>query len=118
MKRENPEVLAARIEADRSRARLMATAHELQDRLSPKTVARDAWEGAKIKGADLAEDAVDAVRARPMAAGGAAAGLVLFLARHPIINLGGKLIDAVTGRPARKKGRQPKDKQEKTETVE
>ena len=45
-----------------ARARLMATAQELQERLSPKTLARDAWQGAKEKGADLAEDAVDAVK--------------------------------------------------------
>lgn len=78
---------AARIEVERTRARLMSSAHELQDRLSPKTLARGAWEGAKDKGADLAEDAVDAVRARPLAAGGAVAALTMFLAREPLINL-------------------------------
>ena len=31
----------------------MATAHELQDRLSPRTIARGAWQGAKGKSADL-----------------------------------------------------------------
>jgi hypothetical protein len=65
----------------------MGSAHELQDRLSPRTLARSAWEGAKGKGADLAEDAVDAVRARPIAAGGAVAALTLFLAREPLGNL-------------------------------
>ena len=44
---DTPKVSAARIEAERSRARLMGTAHELQERLSPKTLARDAWKGAK-----------------------------------------------------------------------
>ena len=62
MSRDSPEVAAARIEVERSRARLMSTAHELQGRLSPSTLTRDAWEGAKSKGADLVEDAVDAVR--------------------------------------------------------
>lgn len=78
---------AARIEVERTRARLMGSAHELQVRLSPKVLARGAWEGAKDKGADLAEDAVDAVRARPLAAGGAVAALTLFLAREPLANL-------------------------------
>ena len=82
---------AARIEVERTRARLMGSAQELQDRLSPKTLARGAWEGAKDKGADLAEDAVDAVRARPMAAGGAVAAMALFFAREPLINLGKRM---------------------------
>ena len=58
MKPPTPQVTVARIEADSARARLMATAQVLQDRLRPGTLARDAWEGAKMKGADLAEDAV------------------------------------------------------------
>ena len=41
---DTPEIAAARIESERSRARVMATAHELQERLKPGTLARDAWE--------------------------------------------------------------------------
>ena len=59
---ETPKVSAARIEVARTRAALIDTARELQVRLQPKTLANEAWEKAKIKGADLAEDAVDAVR--------------------------------------------------------
>jgi hypothetical protein len=119
MKADPPEVAAARIEAERSRAQLMATAHDLQERLSPKTMARDAWQGAKEKGADLAEDAVDAVRARPVAAGGLVAAVALFLAREPLMDLAGKLADGVGGKgSAKKKPKKPKDKHESTETVE
>ena len=88
---DTPEMIAARIEVERRRARLMATAQELQHRLAPSTLARNTWEGAKEKGADLAEDAVDAVRARPLATGGAVAALAMFLARGPLISLAGKL---------------------------
>ena len=118
--KDTPEITAARIEAERARAGVMATAQELQDRLSPKTLARDAWEGAKVKGADLAEDAVDAVRARPVAATGAVAAVVLFLAREPLIDLATRLIDGLQGKkqPGKsKKSRQSKDKQSDTETV-
>ena len=73
---ESPEIAAARDQVERSRSRLMATAHRLQDRLSPKTLARGAWEGTKEKGADLAENAVDAVRARPLAATGVVSLLI------------------------------------------
>lgn len=97
---------AARIEVERARARLMGSAHELQDRLSPRTLARDAWEGAKGKGADLAEDAVDAVRARPLAAGGAVAALTLFLAREPLGNLARRMFGSSKKKPkADKRGK-------------
>jgi ElaB/YqjD/DUF883 family membrane-anchored ribosome-binding protein len=114
---DTPEVAAAKIEAERARGRLMATAHELQDRLSPKTIARDTWQSAKEKGADLAEDAVDAVRARPVATGGVVAALALFLAREPLFELAGRLVDGVSHRSNERKARKPKKKQEKTETA-
>jgi hypothetical protein len=88
---ESPEVTAARVEVGKARARLMDSAHDLQTRLSPKVLARGAWEGAKGKGADLAEDAVDAVRKRPIAAGGVVAAIALFLAREPLKDLAGRL---------------------------
>ena len=117
--RDTPEISAARIEAERSRAKLMGTAGELQDRLSPKTLAKGAWEGAKVKGADLAEDAVDAVKARPVAAGGLVAALTLFLAREPLMDLAQKVADGVsTKRQARKAKKKTKTKTKDTETVE
>lgn len=116
--RESPEIVAARSEVERSRARLMASAHELQERLSPKTLARNTWEGAKVKGADLAEDAVDAVRTRPVAATGVVAGLTMFLAREPIMDLAGRLFDGVKTKRATKKRRKASTKSSETETTE
>ena len=92
----DPKIEAARIEVERSRARLVDTAKELQVRVAPKTLASEAWEKAKVKGADLAEDAVDAVRRRPVAAGGVVAAIALFLAREPIKDLVSRLADAMT----------------------
>lgn len=111
---ERPEVAAARIEAERARAKLMGTAHELQERLSPRTLARDAWEGAKHKGADVVEDAVDAVRKRPVAAGGAVAALALFLAREPLLDLAGKVVDGVTAKHSARKARKSAKKKVRT----
>jgi ElaB/YqjD/DUF883 family membrane-anchored ribosome-binding protein len=90
--KDSPEIVAARVEVDRSRSRLMATAHELQDRLSPKTLASNAWQGAKEKGADIAENTVDAVKARPLTATGVVAAITMFLAREPLIGLAGKVV--------------------------
>ena len=116
--RDTPEIAVARIEAERRRARVMATAHELQERLSPRTLAGNAWQGAKEKGADLAEDAVDAVRSRPLATGGVVAAITMFLAREPLMGLAGSLFKG--GNEKRKGGRSRKApaKQENTEKAE
>ena len=116
MSKDTPET-AARIEAERARARLMETARELQERLSPAVLAQNAWEGAKSKGADLAEDAVDAVRRRPAIAGGVAAAIALFLAREPLIDMAGR----VTKRKSKKAKAGPRksnSRAKKTETIE
>lgn len=93
---DSPKVVAARIEVAKTRAALIETVRELQQRLQPKTLANEAWEKAKEKGADLAEDAVDAVRKRPVAVGGVVAALTMFLAREPIKDAAVKLYDAMT----------------------
>jgi hypothetical protein len=105
-----PDIAAARIEVERSRLRLLDTAHQLQDRLSPKVLAKDAWQGAKEKGADLAEDAVDAVRARPLAATGVVAAITMFLARGPLMDLASQVAGGISNkRKARKRpSTQPK----------
>ena len=140
MSKDSPGVAAARIEAERARERLFATARELQHELlelvSPHNLARDIWEGAKEKGADLAEDAVDAVRKRPAIASGVVAALALFFAREPLIDMAGKLAKGVKGRPkapakarppkarndkpsaAKARPRKPRTRQKATETIE
>lgn len=117
---DTPEVEAARIRAEQSKEQFMETLHELQHRLAPKTLAQNAWEGARNKSqnawedarnksqdaweearnksADLAEDAVDAVRKRPVAAGGIVAGIALFLARHSLWKAGGRLVGGKSNR--------------------
>ena len=113
--RDTPEIAAARIDVERSRARVMATAHELQERLSPRTLARNTWQGAKEKGADLAEDAVDAVKARPLTATGVVAAITMFLAREPLLDLAGKVV----GKSGKvRKVRKAKTKQTDTEKTE
>ena len=93
---DTPKVAAARIEVERTRGAMMETVRELQQRLQPRTLASEAWEKAKEKGADLAEDAVDAVKRRPVAVGGVVAALTMFLAREPIKDAAVKLYDAMT----------------------
>ena len=118
MSADTPQVAAARIKADKARAELMETARELQERLSPGTLAHNAWEGAKSKGADLAEDAVDAVRRRPAIASGIVAALALFLAREPLMDAAGKLTSKSKAKRRTKKAAKAYNKQMNTETIE
>jgi hypothetical protein len=107
-----PKVAAARIQVERARAALLETAKELQQRLQPKTLASEAWQKAKNKGADLAEDAVDAVKSRPVAVGGVVAALTMFLAREPIKDAVSNIYDAMTSskEPKRKAAALKQDK--------
>jgi hypothetical protein len=118
---DSPMIAAARIEVERSRARLMSDIDDiidrgqsLQEKLTPSHLMRDAWEGAKEKGADLAEDAVDAVRSRPLATGGVVAAVTLFLAREPLMDLAAKLLGGGKARnkDKPKKRRKPSSKGE------
>jgi len=124
-------IVVARAEVERTRTRLVATARELQERLSPQTLVRDIWEGAKDKGAELAEEAVDAVRKRPMVAGGVIAALALFLGRDPILDYASKLMNgkdrptkpaakraAKTGKPRKSAKNSTTARAAKTESVE
>ena len=92
----NPRIVEAEANVTAARESLIDTARELQQRLQPKTLAREAWESAKNKGADMAEEAVDAVKRRPVATGGIIAAIAMFLAREPIKDGVSRLYDAMT----------------------
>jgi hypothetical protein len=74
----------ARRRTGEARRRLIGTAGELQQRLKPKALAGNAWEGVKDKGGMLADDAMQAVKGRPVAVSAVLAAFTLFLARAPI----------------------------------
>ena len=80
------EVAIARAEAavEAARDRLIDTVQDIAQQLEPRRLIGELWEDAKNKGADLAEEAVDAVMARPLAATGVVAAIAMFLAREPI----------------------------------
>jgi hypothetical protein len=78
------DLVRARREAEVARRRLASTMNELQQRLKPGTLATNAWEGVKDKSGELADDAVQAVKARPVAVSAVLAAFTLFLARAPI----------------------------------
>jgi hypothetical protein len=91
------DLTLAKREAEAARHRLAGTAAELQERLRPGTLAHNAWAGVKGKGGEIAEDAVEAVKARPVAVSAALAAFTLFLARAPIKSAVGRLLDGEGG---------------------
>jgi hypothetical protein len=78
------ELRLAKQEAELARRRLAATAAELQQRLKPGTIASHAWAGVKDKSGEIADDAVEAVKARPVPVAAALTIFTLFLARAPL----------------------------------
>ena len=122
---ESPRVADARRKAEQARAKFWGSVDELLDfaqdvqrRLEPSHLARDAWEAAKSKGADVAEEAVDAVRKRPIAAGGAVAALALFIAREPLMDLAGKLMSSKPKKKPARGRRTAKSRKEPVEKVD
>lgn len=85
------ELTQARREAERARRSLAATLAELQERLRPGTIASNAWEGVKDKSGAIADDAVEAVKSRPMIVSAVVAAFTLFLARAPLRSAASRL---------------------------
>lgn len=102
---EPDRVKLAEAEVARTKAEFVGTFHDLVAQLQPRKLAREAWEGAKNKGADLAEDAVDAVTKRPVVATGLVAALAMFLAREPLKDATKKVAGAM--KPSAKKEKKP-----------
>jgi len=75
---------AAKREALRARARFEQTLAAVQQRLKPGNLAEEAWDGVKDKSADLADNALQAVKSRPKAVSLALGALAIFLARQPL----------------------------------
>jgi len=103
-------VKSAEFEVDRARARLLASVSDVTRQFEPHRLMQEVWEKAKDKGADLAEEAVDAVSRRPVATGAVVTGIVAFLAREPLMELAGKLVERAKGK-TRKRRKAPQKPQ-------
>lgn len=85
------DILRAKREAEAARRRVTATLGEVQYRLKPGTIAGNAWEGVRDKGTNLAEDAMEVVKARPVAVSAVLGAFTLFLARAPLKSVASRL---------------------------
>lgn len=76
----------------RARQRFDGTLAAAQARLRPVSLAEEAWDGVKGKGAEIAEGALDSVKRRPATVSVALGALALFLAREPLKRAATRLI--------------------------
>lgn len=97
----------AESEVERTRDRLVDTVSDFAEMLEPKRIINDVWVNAKDKGADLAENAVDAVRKRPVMAGSLLAAAVAWFAREPLKDAAVTAYGAMTS-PKKKSGEKKK----------
>jgi hypothetical protein len=86
------KISQARRAALRAKDRFDRTLAAVQHRLSPGNLAEEAWDGVKDKGADMAEEALQAVKSRPKAVSLALGAFAVFLARAPLKRAVGRLI--------------------------
>ena len=97
----------AQYQAEQAKKRFNSTLGALQYRLKPGTLANHAWGEVRDKGSEMADDAleavqgltdgaVQAVKERPVAVSGIAAGILLFLARGPLLRGASRLFSRDT----------------------
>jgi hypothetical protein len=97
------EIRQAKAEAERARKRFAETLACVGAEM-PGAVANQAWTEVRDKGSELADDAVEAVKKRPVAASAAVAAIGLFLARDQITSAASRLLNRRKGkRPAKKR---------------
>ena len=81
------DLALARRRAEAARARLAGTLVDIQARLNPKALAREAVEELKEAAQELARDGLEGLKRHPLTLAGGAAAVGLFLARGPLKHL-------------------------------
>lgn len=84
MTRVSRDLERAKADALAARQHLAATMSEIQERLNPRVLLREAWAELRERGDQAAGDALEAMKNRPAATAGAAAAVGLLLLRHPL----------------------------------
>lgn len=93
MNDDEPSLAVAQARSDRARQRLAGTLVELQSRLNPKALAREAAQELREAGQELAREGFETVRRHPLTIAGIATAIGLFLARRPLRSLVTQLPD-------------------------
>lgn len=86
-------LVAAEARSERARRRLAGTLVEIQARLNPKALAREAAQELREAGQELAREGFETVKRHPLTIAGIATAVGLFLARRPLRSLVAHLPD-------------------------
>lgn len=78
------DVKLAEARVTEARSRLTGTLGDIQRRVHPQLLLRNAWDGVREHSVALADEAVETAKARPGAAAGVIAGVVAVALRRPI----------------------------------
>ncbi|MES2055754.1 MAG: DUF3618 domain-containing protein [Pseudomonadota bacterium] len=84
---DEPDLAFARMRSAEARQRLAGTLVELQARLNPKALAREAIQELKEAGQEVVREGLETAKRHPLTLAGAATAVGIFLARKPLSKL-------------------------------
>ncbi|QNQ11505.1 DUF3618 domain-containing protein [Sphingomonas alpina] len=84
---DEPDLAFAKKRSAEAREKLAGTLVELQARLNPKALAREAIQELKEAGQEMAREGLEAAKRHPLTLAGAATAVGIFLARKPLSKL-------------------------------
>ncbi|MDB5705808.1 MAG: hypothetical protein JWN66_2924 [Sphingomonas bacterium] len=84
---DDTDLAVARLRAERARQRLAGTLVDIQARLNPKALAREAFDELKEAAQEIAREGIDGLKRHPLTLAGVSAAAGLFLARGPLKHL-------------------------------
>jgi hypothetical protein len=87
MSADEPSLALVELRSVQARQRLAGTLGEIQARLNPKALAREAAQELRDAGENLAHEGLQAARRHPLTIAGVVAAIGLFAARRPIRRL-------------------------------
>jgi len=98
---DEPSLAIAEQRSEAARKRLATTLVEIQGRLNPRALAREAAQELRETGEELAREGLEAVKRHPLTVAGMVGAVGLFLARKPIRALIARLPDETPPPPPR-----------------
>ena len=108
MSNDEPSLAVAELRSELARQALAGTLVEIQARLNPRSLAREAVQELREAGEELARDGLEAAKRHPLTVVGVATAIILFLARQPVRALISRLPDETPAPPTPHSTRKPR----------
>jgi ElaB/YqjD/DUF883 family membrane-anchored ribosome-binding protein len=97
---DDNDLAVAKLRAEVARARLAGTLVDIQARLKPKALVREAMQEMKEAAQEVARDGLDSLKRHPLTLAGATAALGLLFARGPLRHVIDAYMDETPEAPA------------------